>query len=267
MSRDQRSSSNMSHSDPRNQFQSRPESTTPAENDQIVHQYQQIIREQDARLKAQLEENQSLRMTCDQLQANCKHTTALMNEKSAQTEVLLNEKLGMRAKISMLETKVDQLESKCSGQSDELSRLKRDKGAWKESFSALKTTDPNSGSAAENMELKVAIKQMGVEQENLLTLMADMEEKLARYKKLLRLCGQDGELSESDDNEDDNEVDGAKNQMDGFPSNQNKASSNTICAWGVCFVKFYASELVKCEVEIFYSSEILKTYWKKSEIA
>lgn len=169
------------------------------------------------RLQSQYEENQNLRQAWDQLQTNCKNITAHLNERSAQSEALLAEKLTLKAKVSTLEAKCSQLEGRCTEQADELTRLKRDRGAWQEnsSMQQLKTNDPNSGSAAENMELKLTIKELNMEQENLLTLLQDMEQKLVRYKKLLRLCGQDRELSESDDDDDDDggEEDGETDGM------------------------------------------------------
>ena len=84
--------------------------------------------------------------------------------------------------------------------------MKRDKGLWQESNdNSIKTIDPKSGSASENNELKLQLKELNQEQENLLTLLQDMEMKLKRYKHLLKVCGQSKELSDSDDDEENDD--------------------------------------------------------------
>ena len=93
----------------------------------IIQQYQQMIREQDAKMKELAEQNQVLRQKCSQLQENygilseqyeSLKATAVVNQQQADKnqrthpDILLAERLLLQAKISELEVKNSLLEEK-----------------------------------------------------------------------------------------------------------------------------------------------------------
>ena len=100
------------------------------QNSMIMAQFQQIIREQDAKLNEQYQVNQTLTQTCAQLQDYCQKLnqqySLLLNErasngasvntagedKQAQNEQLMGERVQMQARINELEVKVNLLEEK-----------------------------------------------------------------------------------------------------------------------------------------------------------
>lgn len=174
----------------------------PREQEQIVAQYQQIIREQDLKIQTFTQENQDLNQALAQLQLNCKNITAILNEKNSHADNFSSEKIAMQSKINNLENKVNILENKCAQQDDELSKLKRDKGAWEEMKNNIHT---DHDSVSENIQLKSTVKELNQEQDNLLTLLQDMELKLKHYKKLLRVCGKGDEISDEEDEGDEDE--------------------------------------------------------------
>lgn len=78
----------------------------------IVAQYQQIIREQDLKLKAQYKEQLELVQNYTQLQENYTNMSAYLTEKTQHVEHLSAEKLNMQAKINTLESKISFLDNK-----------------------------------------------------------------------------------------------------------------------------------------------------------
>ena len=78
----------------------------------VIMQYQQIIRDQDLKLREQYQENQDLVHTCTQLQENCRNISSILNQKNVESEYFSSEKLNMQAKINELENKVNLLEEK-----------------------------------------------------------------------------------------------------------------------------------------------------------
>ena len=59
------------------------------------------------------------------------------------------------------------------------------------------------------------LKELNQEQENLLTLLQDMELKTKHYKKMLRACGNDQDLSESDGDDEEEEKEAASKSLNG----------------------------------------------------
>lgn len=219
---------------------SRTNSTNPSpmyDQNAIVTQYQEIIRDQDSKIRSQYEENQELSKACVLLQESHKSMTSVLNEKTTVTDFLSSEKLKMQAKIMTLESKLTQMENKCNDQDDDLVRLKRDKGALAEirdgldypRLAEIKNTSNNGFSSqnsveSENIELKLSIKELNQEQDNLLTLLQEMELKMKHYKKILRECGQSRDLSESEDDEDCEEYDEKNNGHKEFDQLESKNS-------------------------------------------
>ena len=90
-------------------------------NSLIISQYQQIIREQDTKLKEYQQEKFNLAQTCTQLQEYCQSLhnalTAkddFIRERGQEFEQFASEKLKMNAKINELEVKNNLLEEKYS---------------------------------------------------------------------------------------------------------------------------------------------------------
>ena len=82
---------------------------------EIMTQYQQIIREQDAKLREQHQVNQGLSQTCAQWQERCgqlESMSQMCTVSPTTRENELSEKLRAQARISELEMKVNQLEEK-----------------------------------------------------------------------------------------------------------------------------------------------------------
>ena len=82
------------------------------QNDQVVLQFQQIIREQDLTIQTQLKENQDLSQKCNQLQENYKNLTSMLNEKHIQAEQLVRDKVAAQARINAQDDKLNFLENK-----------------------------------------------------------------------------------------------------------------------------------------------------------
>ncbi len=141
----------------------------------LTVQLQQIIRDQDVKIRAQQQENENLRQVYMHLQ------------ESYRTFELTNGE-----KVSRLENRVKFLEDRSGVQEDELSKLRREKGMLNE---ALEGNETVSG-------LKSKISDLNQEQESLLTLLQEMELKLKHYKRVLRACGQDREVSESEEEDE-----------------------------------------------------------------
>jgi hypothetical protein len=84
------------------------------QNTTVMVQYQQIIRDQDVKLRELYQVNQSLNQTCALLQERCTHLESIaqpsMNRESEPH--LVSEKLKSQARINELELKVNQLEEK-----------------------------------------------------------------------------------------------------------------------------------------------------------
>jgi hypothetical protein len=78
----------------------------------VIVQYQQIIREQDLRLKELIQQNNDLSQTCAHLQENSRSISSILNEKNSQLELYSSEKLTMQAKLKELEIKNNLLEEK-----------------------------------------------------------------------------------------------------------------------------------------------------------
>jgi len=173
-------------------------------------QYQTIIRDQDLKIRTLCQENQDLNQTCQQLQANCKNITAILNEKNSHAESLTTQSFSSQLKLSSLESKVNFLENKCSEQENELITLKRERGSWNEIVKTSETTTTCDSSASQVIKLQLELKELNQEQENLLTLLQDMELKTKHYKKMLRACGNDQDLSESDGDDEEEEKEAAK---------------------------------------------------------
>ena len=88
-------------------------------NSLIISQYQQIIREQDFKLKEYQQEKSSLAQTCAQLQEYCQNLhnnltvkDDYIKEKILEVDLISSEKLKMNAKINELEVKNNLLEEK-----------------------------------------------------------------------------------------------------------------------------------------------------------
>ena len=98
--------------------------STPApaieqQNSLIINQYQQIIRDQDAKLKENQQEKQTLIQTCTQLQEYCQSLHAslaakdeFMRERLHEFDSFSSEKLKLNAKINELEVKNNLLKEK-----------------------------------------------------------------------------------------------------------------------------------------------------------
>ena len=89
------------------------------QNSLIINQYQQIIRDQDAKLKENQQEKHTLIQTCTQLQEYCQSLHAslaakdeFMRERSHEFDSFSSEKLKLNAKINELEVKNNLLEEK-----------------------------------------------------------------------------------------------------------------------------------------------------------
>lgn len=85
----------------------------------IMNQYQQIIRDQDAKIQEQVQLNHVLTQTCAQLQEYCRQMqlnskTMGINENAVneQQQAFLSEKLKLQVRINELEVKVNLLEEK-----------------------------------------------------------------------------------------------------------------------------------------------------------
>ncbi|RNA34013.1 General vesicular transport factor p115-like protein [Brachionus plicatilis] len=172
------------------------------QNALILNQYKQLIREQDTKLKEQQQLNQTLTKTCSQLQLSIQELMAKSGSNSP------SEKLQYETRINQLEVKCNLLEEKCTEQEDDLCKLQREKGVLEETINNLKTMDKNTEVfelRSQNSELRRELAQINQDQENLLTLLQEMEVKLNNYKRLLKEHGEkvseDEEEAESKNNE------------------------------------------------------------------
>ncbi|CAF0812047.1 unnamed protein product [Brachionus calyciflorus] len=195
------------------------------QNALIIGQYQQIIREQDAKLKEQQQLNQMLTQTCSQLQLSYQDLSSKLGQNPVVNEAQwTSERLQYENKINELEIKCNLLEEKRSEQEDEISKLQREKGILQETINNLETGDKNTEVIElrqQNLGLKKNISQINQEQENLLTLLQEMETKLKNYKRVLKQCGE----NVSDDEEDGNvEPDEDKTSDHSYDHSNNIAS-------------------------------------------
>lgn len=183
------------------------------QNALIINQYKQLIREQDAKIKELQQLNQTLTKTCSQLQINLQEVMSRSGRSSPA------EKLQYETRINQLEVKCNLLEEKCTEQEDEICKLQREKGVFEETINNLKTMDKNTEVFElryENSELKKELAQINQDQENLLTLLQEMEDKLKNYKRLLKNHGEGVSEDEEDkvsikDNQSDEEDSCEKN--------------------------------------------------------
>ena len=93
---------------------------------------------------------------------------------------------------------------RCSEQEDEICKLQREKGTCQETLNNLKTLDKNTESIelrVQNEQLRNDYKQLSDEQESLLILLQEMEEKLRKYKTVCKQLG--GSVSDNEENDDD----------------------------------------------------------------
>jgi hypothetical protein len=95
---------------------------------------------------------------------------------------------------------------RCSEQEDEICKLQREKGTCQETINNLKTLDKSTESIelrVQNEQLRNDYKQLSDEQDNLLILLQEMEEKLKKYKTICKQLG--GSVSDDEDNDDEDE--------------------------------------------------------------
>jgi hypothetical protein len=88
---------------------------------------------------------------------------------------------------------------------DEITRLKIEKGLFQETIQNLRINNGENFNhiSNEQADLNAKINQLNQEQENLLTLLADMDAKLHKYRKIAKKFGQEVSEDEADDREDD----------------------------------------------------------------
>lgn len=169
------------------------------QNTLVVNQYKQLIREQDVKIKELQHLNQTLTKTCSQLQMSLQEIVS----KSGAIDSC--QKLQYETRIDQLEVKCNLLEEKCVEQEDEICKLQREKGIFEETINNLKTMDKNIEMVelrVQNSELNKELAQINQDQENLLTLLQEMELKLKHYKRLLKDHGE--QISDDDEESEPN---------------------------------------------------------------